>query len=120
MLRLGHVLPCLDALCRARVEPAPVAHLVLCRCTHGLLTFGSAASLARLAIKALYSGVPFLGGTPSGSPPNHVGRISALVSPIVRPPVAQDISGKHAPKRISLRTNFITTATCTGLRSFGV
>jgi hypothetical protein len=27
MLPLGHVLPCLDALCWARVEPAPVAHL---------------------------------------------------------------------------------------------
>ena len=70
------------------------------------LFFGSAARWARLAIQASYSGVPLLGGNPWGSPPNQVGNVSAAVSPIVRLPVAHDISGKHAPKRTSLRISF--------------
>jgi hypothetical protein len=76
----------------------------------GSLSLGSAATWARLAIQASYSGVPLLGGTPSGRPPNHVGSVSAAVSPIVRPPVAHDMSGKHDPKRINVRTSFIMAA----------
>ena len=70
------------------------------------LPFGSAACCARLAIHASYSGVPLLGGNPWGSPPNHVGNVSAAVSPIVRLPAAHDISGKHAPKSTSPRISF--------------
>ena len=51
--------------------------------------FGRAASWARAAIHASYSGVPRRGGTPGGMPPIHCG-MSARLSPAVFP--AQDVS----------------------------
>src|SRR5260370_12289811 len=47
-------------------------------------TFGLAASCARFAIHASYSGVPRRGGAPSGRPPIQCG-MSAICSPAVRP-----------------------------------
>ena len=90
--------------CAARKQPTTT--LPLLPMLDYCFAFGSAARWARLAIQASYSGVPLLGGNPWGSPPNHVGNVSAAVSPIVRLPVAHDISGKHGPKRISLRISF--------------
>jgi hypothetical protein len=40
--------------------------------------FGRAASFARPAIQASYSGVPFRGGTSAGSPPNQGGIASTM------------------------------------------
>ena len=56
--------------------------------------FGRAASWARAAIHASYSGVPRRGGTPEGMPPIQCG-MSAIRSPAVFPP-AQDDSTMHA------------------------
>ena len=41
------------------------------------LSFGRAASSARCAIQASYSGVPRRGGTSLGIPPSHIGILSA-------------------------------------------
>ena len=51
--------------------------------------FGLAASWARAAIQASYSGVPRRGGTSEGMPPIQCG-MSAIRSPAVFP--AQDVS----------------------------
>ena len=63
----------------------------------GWSVFGRAASCARAAIIASYSGVPRRGGAPSGRPPIQCG-MSAIVSPAVRPP-AQAGSARHARQR---------------------
>ncbi len=59
--------------------------------------FGLAASWARLAIHASYSGAPRRGGASAGSPPIQCG-ISAICPPAVRSP-AHDDSDKHARQR---------------------
>ena len=59
----------------------------------GCAVFGLAASWARSAIQASYSGVPRRGGAPGGMPPIHCG-MSAIRSPAVFP--AQDASRKPA------------------------
>jgi hypothetical protein len=59
----------------------------------GWSVFGRAASWARAAIHASYSGVPRRGGTPAGSPPIQCG-MSARCSPGVLP--AQDDSATQA------------------------
>jgi len=56
--------------------------------------FGLAASWARAAIHASYSGVPRRGGVPGGMPPIQCG-MSASRSPVDLPP-AQDVSMTHA------------------------
>ena len=56
------------------------------------LVFGRAASLARSACHASYSGVPRRGGTSFGIPPSHVGTVSATI-PLVE---AQADSVMHA------------------------
>src|SRR6266404_4755026 len=58
----------------------------------GCSVFDLAASWARAAIQASYSGVPRRGGTPAGSPPIQCG-ISAIRSPAVWP--AQDDRRTH-------------------------
>jgi hypothetical protein len=63
----------------------------------GCSVFGRAASCARAAIIASYSGVPRRGGEPSGRPPIQCG-MSANVSPGVLPP-AQAGSVRHAIHR---------------------
>jgi len=69
------------------------------------LPFGRAASSARLAIQASYSGVPIRGGIPVGSPPSHCGTASIIW---LRCCVdAQDTNAKHIPKEISLQTDFM-------------
>jgi hypothetical protein len=55
----------------------------------GWPAFGRAASSARFAIHASYSGVPRRGGVPSGRPPIHDG-MSAMCSPAVLPPAQPD------------------------------
>ena len=62
----------------------------------GCAVFGLAASWARVAIQASYSGVPRRGGTPGGMPPIHCG-MSASRSPAVLP--AQDVSTMPARPR---------------------
>jgi hypothetical protein len=68
----------------------------------GCSVFGRAASCARAAIIASYSGVPRRGGVPSGRPPIQCG-MSAMVSPGVRPP-AQAGSARHARHRRAHRS----------------
>jgi hypothetical protein len=63
----------------------------------GCSVFGRAASCARAAIIASYSGVPRRGGAPSGRPPIQCG-MSAMDSPGVLPP-AQAGSVRHAMHR---------------------
>jgi len=63
----------------------------------GCSVFGRAASCARAAIIASYSGVPRRGGVPSGRPPIQCG-MSASDSPGVRPPAQAD-SPKQARHR---------------------
>ena len=66
----------------------------------GWTVFGLAASWARAAIHASYSGVPRRGGTPGGMPPIHCG-MSASRSPAVCP--AHDVSMTHARHRNAQR-----------------
>jgi hypothetical protein len=68
----------------------------------GCSVFGRAASCARAAIIASYSGVPRRGGVPSGRPPIQCG-MSAMVSPGVLPP-AQAGSIRHARHRRAHRS----------------
>jgi hypothetical protein len=78
----------------------------------GCSDFGLAASWARAAIHASYSGVPRRGGAPAGMPPIHCG-MSARLSPAVFP--AQDGSTMHARHRkaqLSIGGNRFIPAWC--------
>lgn len=76
--------------------------------------FGRAASWARCAIHASYSGVPRRGGAPAGIPPIHCG-MSASRSPVVFP--AQDASikpARHKSPQVRIGGNRIIREGCHG------